>query len=68
MCGDWEPDWRDNEEKKYSSMYSYDENKFYTYYNYSYNYYGQLTFKEEESAKDFIETYKEDLMLVMGIK
>lgn len=58
----WTPDWKDDEEEKYTIRYDYKNNRFETFYSYSYKEFSKLPcFISNNTAQLFIEEFGEEI-------
>lgn len=58
----WTPDWKDDEEEKYTIRYDYKNNRFETFYSYSYKEFSKLPcFISNDTAQLFIEEFGEEI-------
>lgn len=64
--GGWIPNWKDDEEEKYTIRYDYENNRFETFYSYSYKEFSKLPcFISNGTAQLFIEEFGEEIKEVL---
>ena len=62
----WTPDWKDDEEEKYTIRYDYKNNRFETFYSYSYKEFSKLPcFISNDTAQLFIEEFGDEIKEVL---
>lgn len=64
--GGWTPDWKDDEEEKYTIRYDYEDNQFEPFYTYSFKELSKLPcFISHDVAKQFIEEFGDEIKEVL---
>lgn len=64
--GGWTPNWKDDEEEKYTIRYDYKNNRFEIFYSYSYKEFSKLpSFISNHTAQLFIEEFGEEIKEVL---
>ena len=64
--GGWTPNWKDDEEEKYTIRYDYENNRFEIFYSYSYKEFSKLPcFISNDTAQQFIEEFGDEIKEVL---
>lgn len=60
--GGWKPDWKDDDEEKYTVRYDYEDNRFVIFYSHSYKEFSKLPcFISRDFAEQFIEEFGDEI-------